>query len=554
MRNDHLSRVVGVTLALVVLGVPAGMARASEPTPLYHQVIPSLPRVARATEQPITRDVFVATKLTSKPGPAVKVDRFTLLGVTAIPVAELQAKADASAGAALTPEQIDAVAEDIAKQYRAKGYPLAMVALVDVQGGVARLQVYEGKIANVRVEGAKGYTEEAVSAPFLDLPRNKPLTAAELESAARNLDDYPGLDVRVQALPAKTAGETDLVVKVTEQRLTGGVGIDNNGIEAIGRQRYRAELQWNSPSGWGDQLALSLMNTDMGGLRYARLGYSLPFSSDGLRAELSYALSEYESNGLVDGVLGPYTAFGKTTDIRIGMSNVVERGRSSTQIVDFYFQRLEGSTWVTGAPVVVPPPFDSSGLSLVGIGWFHASQGADGANNSLRVGFETNAQNNDGTDPSALLGQVRVELENLSGGNLRAYTRLRGVLTAGSSPVLKRFQLGGPDSIRAYDYAMAEGDGGIDATFELRMGSASDAGLRTEFVAFADAGYVASNSGTVTPTGSSEKLLGGAGLGLRFGAPGFEFAVEYAYPIGQHATPDGDDNGYFWGRLSVGLD
>lgn len=554
MRNDHLSRVAGVALALVVLGTPTGIARASEPAPLYHHVIPSLPRVTRAAEQPITRDVFVATKLTSKPGPAVKVDRFALLGVTAMPVAELQAKADASAGAALTPEQIDAVAEDIAKQYRAKGFPLAMVALVDVQGGVARLQVYEGKLANVRVEGAKGYAEEAVSAPFLDLPRNKPLTAAELESAARNLDDYPGLDVRVQALPAKTAGETDLVVKVTEQRLTGGVGIDNDGIESIGRQRYRAELQWNSPSGWGDQLALSLMNTDMGGLQYARLGYSLPFSSDGLRAELSYALSEYESSGLVDGVLGPYTALGKTTEIRIGMSNAVERGRGSTQVVDYYFQRLEGSTWVTGAPVVVPPPYDSSGLSLVGISWFRASQGADGTGNSMRLGLETNAQNNDGTDPSALLAQVRLDLQNLSGGNVRIFTRLRGALTAGSAPVLKRFQVGGPDSVRAYDYAMAEGDGGLDATAEFRFGAPGNGGLRSEFVAFADAAYVASNGNTTTPTGSSEKLIGGAGMGLRFGAPGFEFAVEYAYPVGQHATPDGDDNGYFWGRLSVGLD
>lgn len=545
----------GYVLGALIAFLAAGSAAASEPTPLYYQVFQSLPQPLRAAERPDAGDIVVATRLTSKPGPAVRVTSFSLLGVTAIPVAELQAKANASAGASLTPEQIDAVAEDIAKQYRAKGYPLAMAALVDVQGGVARIQVYEGKLANVRVEGASAYAEEAVSAPFLDLPRNKPVTAAELESAARTLDDYPGLDLRVQPMPAKTAGETDLVIKVTEQRLSGGVGIDNDGIEAVGRQRYRAELQWNSPSGWGDRFGASVMNTDMGGLRYARLDYSLPFDSQGTRAELSYAISEYESTGLVDALLGPYTTFGKISVMRLGISDVTQRSRGSTQIVDYYFQRLEGSNWIIGAPVVLAPPYDASGLSLFGISWFRASQAADGTGNSLRLGFETSGHYNDGNDGGALLGQVRLDLQNLSGGDVRIFTRLRGALTAGSAPLLKRFQVGGPDSVRAYDYAMAEGDGGVDATAEFRFGGTSGRGLRKEFVMFADAAYIASNGNTTTsPTGSAEKLIGGAGLGLRFGAPDFVFALEYAYPVGQHATLDGDDNGYFWGRLSVGLD
>ena len=557
MRNDHLSRATSVALTCVMVGALAGTAVASEPTPLYYQVLRSLPQPVRAAERPTAGEIFIATSLTSKPGPAIKVASFTLLGVTAIPVAELQARANASAGAALTPQQIDAVAADIAKQYRARGFPLAMAALVDIQGGVARIQVYEGKLANVRVEGASGYAEEAVSAPFLDLPRNKPLTVAELESAARSLDDYPGLDVRVQALPAKTAGETDLVIKVTENRVTGGVGIDNDGIEAVARQRFRGEMQWNSPSGWGDQLSLAVMGTDLGGdggLQFMRLGYSVPFNSRGTRVELSYALSEYESTDLVDPLLGAYTTFGKTSDIRIGISDVTQRSRGSTQIVGYYFQRLEGDNQITGAPVVLAPPYDSSNLSLIGISWFRAVQAADGTGSSQRVELETNLEHNDGSEGGALLGQLRVDLQNLSGGNVRVYTRLRGAMTATSAPLLKRFQVGGPDSVRAYDYAMAEGDGGVDATAEFRFGAPGSGGLRSEFVLFADAAYVASHAATTTPTGSSEKLIGGAGLGLRFGAPGFQFKVEYAYPVGQHATPDGNDKGYFWGGLSVGLD
>lgn len=553
MRNDRLSRAASVALACLTLGALTGAASAAEPTPQYHQVLRTLPQPVRAAERPTAGEVFVATKLTSRTGPAVRVDRFALLGVTAVPIAELQARVDASAGASLTPAQIDAIAEDVAKLYRAKGYPLAMVALVDVQGGTARLQVYEGKVANVRVEGAKGYTEEAITAPFLDLPRNKPLTAAELQHAARTLDDYPGLDVKVQALPAKTAGETDLVVKVTEQRLSGGVGVDNDGMDSIGRKRYRGELQWNSPSGWGDQLALSLMNTEMGGLQYARLDYSLPFNSEGTRAEFSYARAWFESDDLVDPLLGPYIADGQTSEIRVGGVSVLERSPGMTRVVEYYAQRLEGKNEISGIPVVLAPPFDASELTVFGIGWYRAVQQADGGHSSLRIGFESNAQHNDGVDPTALLGQLRLELENLSGDNVRIFTRLRGVMTASSAPLFKRFHVGGPDSVRAYDHSIGEGDGGFDATAEFRFGGVGDSGLRSEFVVFGDLGYVDSHADTqnVSPTKTS---VGGVGMGLRYSAPGFLFALEYAYPVGQHATPDGDDGGYLWGRLSVGLD
>jgi hemolysin activation/secretion protein len=552
MRIDRLSRSC-VALAGALLAACPAVAGASEPLPQYYHVLQSLPQRVRDAERSITRDVFIATKLTSKPGPAVQVDRIALLGVTALPAAELQAIADAKAGATLSPEQIDAVAEDIAKHYRAKGFPLAMAALVDVQGGTARIQVYEGKLANVRVEGAKAYAEEAVMQPYLALPRGKPLTAVELESASRNLDDFAGLSVQVQALPAKTAGETDLIVKVSEQRITGGVGMDNDGIESIGRQRYRAEMQWNSPSGWGDQLGISLLNSDMGGLKYLRLDYSLPFDSN-THAELSYALSEYESSNLGDAVLGPYSAFGDTSDIRISIVDVLQRGRGATQVMDYYFQRVEGTVYTTGAPIVLTPPYDSSGLFVFGVGWFSSSQASDGTGSSARVSFETNGKHNDGTESDALLGQLRFDVQNLAGDRARIFTRLRGAYSVSAAPLLKRYIVGGPDSVRAYDYAMREGDHGADATAEFRFGSTGASGLRREFVLFADAAYVGYQTGTSTPTGSDDTLFGGAGAGLRFHTPGFEFTVEYAYPVGQHATPDADKNGYFWGRLSVGLD
>ncbi len=233
--NSSLFATRSLALAALIGVLSAG---AAEPIPTSPNVIRSLPKLQPRFQAPPRQDIVVGTRLTNPAAPATQVNSFEFIGATVIPVATLAERVAAFTGRALTSAEVDEAAEEIAKLYRSRGYPLAAAALAGpITGGVARLQVYEGRIASIKVEGNKKFAAEAVLYPFSDLPRGKALTTAEIERAVLLIDDQPGIEVRAQALPAATPGESNLVLRATEDPFRVSATFDNDGVEAAGRQR-----------------------------------------------------------------------------------------------------------------------------------------------------------------------------------------------------------------------------------------------------------------------------------------------------------------------------
>lgn len=535
-----------VRLALWVAATGTALVvGASEAVPTAPVFLDSLPKPQPRFTAPPRSDVIIGTRLQNPAAPAVQVDRFEFVGASAIPVAELEARVAAFRGRALASTDVDAAAEEVAKLYRSRGYPLAAVALAGpIAGGVARLQVYEGRLGEVRVEGHSRYAEEAMLYPTADLPRGKALTAAEVEGALLTLDDQPGLDVRGQALPGRNPGESDLVIKATETPYEFGLKVDNDGVESVGRQRYGARFRINSLSGWGDQLGIEVFNADMGGSYYGRLDYTAPIDTD-MVAGVSYALGKYEV--VSDGISG-LGVDGDTSELRGWLSIATLRSRAFTREWRVSFQRLEGQSFSGNGTVEL----EDGAMYDYGVGLFDSSWNADGTGWTRSFEFDSNFEHNDGTDPEANLGQIRVAGSLLrQNGSWQTLLKGRVVYSLDTAVALKQFRIGGPQSVRAYDYSQEFGDGGFDATVEFLAPLGTTQGLRNQFAFFVDVGYAALKDSVVS-TGD-ENVIAGAGLGWRLTSPGFGLAFDYAHPIGQHATPDGDDNGYFWGRITMGF-
>jgi hemolysin activation/secretion protein len=518
---------------------------ASEPVPTAPVFLNSLPKPQPRFTAPPRSEVIVGTRLQNPAAPAVLVTKFEFVGASAIPVAELEARVAAFVGRPLASADVDAAAELVAMLYRSRGYPLAAAALASpIAGGVARLQVYEGRLGEVRVEGHSLYTEEAMLYPTTDLPRGKALTTSEVEGALLMLDDQPGLDVRGQALPGRIPGESDLIIKATESPYEFGVKVDNDGVESVGRQRYGARLRINSLSGWGDQLDMEVFNADMGGSYYGRLDYTAPIDTE-MVAGVSYALGKYEV--VSDGIAG-LGVDGDTSELRSWLSIATFRSRAFTREWRVSFQRLEGQSYSGYGAVEL----EDGAMYDYGVGLFDSSWNADGTGWTRSFEFDSNFEHNDGTDPEANLGQIRVAGSLLrQNGSWQTLLKGRAFYSLDIAVPLKQFRLGGPQSVRAYDYSQEVGDGGFDATIELLAPLGTAKGTRNQFAMFIDVGYAALKDSVVS-TGD-ENVIAGAGLGWRLSAPRFGLALDYAYPIGQHATPDGDDNGYFWGRLTLGF-
>lgn len=541
----RFARIPSIVLALAALGVPAAVS-AQEPVPTSPVFMDSLPKPKPRFAEAPRVDLITGTRLQNPAAGAVKVDRFEFVGASVVPVAELQARVASYAGRMLASTDIDAAAEEVAKLYRSRGYPLAAAALAaPVAGGVARIQVYEGRLGAIRVEGNSRYAEEALLYPTADLPRGKPLTNAELEGALLKLDDLPGLDVRGQGLPARVAGETDLVIAADETTFQFGIAADNNGVESVGRQRYRAQFRYNSLAGWGDELAFEVFNSEQGGSYYGRIDYSVPVDTDAV-AGVSYAIGKYEA--ISEGLSGQDIE-GDTTELRAFWSVATARSRALSREWRFSFQRLEGQTFANGGTVEL----EESALYDYGVGVFDSSWNSDGTGWTRSFEFDTNFESNPtGTETRANLGQFRFAGSLLvNNGSWQTLVKGRAVYSFDPAAPMKQFRIGGPNSVRAYDYAQEVGDGGFDASVEFLAPLRSADGMRNQLAFFADVGYAAYHQ---TPSVTSvEALIGGVGVGWRVSSRLFDLAIDYAYPVGTHSTPDGDENGYLWAKASLGF-
>jgi len=409
---------------------------------------------------------------------------------------------------------------------------------------VARLQVYEGRLGAIKVEGNDQYATEAILYPFGELPRGKALTSADLEPAVLGLDEQPGLDVTVQALPATAPGESNLMVRATERSFQANGRIDNDGVEAAGRQRYWVGFDINSVTGWGDQLSVLLMNSDRFAMDYGRFEYSLAVDAS-KRIGVSYALGHWDAMG--DGLNG-LNITGKSSELHAWFSVPTARTREFSREWRFSYDRIEGQTQMAGGAIEI----ESGDVRSYGVAMYDSAWDDDGTGWSRSVEFDTSFENLDATDPEAHLGQLRFGARSLTdiGRDWQMLAKARVVYSLESVVPLKYFRVGGPDSVRAYDYSQEAGDNGFDATVELLSPLGGSGAYRTQFAYFADVGFTSFHRRPgLTEVDSG--LIGGAGLGLRFHFPTWRLELDYAHPAGQRDAPDDDTNGYFWGRIAA---
>lgn len=159
--------------------------------------------------------------------------------------------------------QLTEVAEDITRYYREKGLILAnaVIPVQTVSDGIVDIQVFEGRLGRILVEGNKKYNENVLRKPFKSLI-GEPVTKADVEARLLTLTDFPGLSVFGVFQPGQKVGETDIVLKVQEEkRFDIAYRADNHGLQSTGRARARFALDWNNITNGADKLNLTIQQT-----------------------------------------------------------------------------------------------------------------------------------------------------------------------------------------------------------------------------------------------------------------------------------------------------
>ena len=450
--------------------------------------------------------------------------------------------------------ELQELANKITDYYRTKGFIIAhaFIPVQTVEDGIVTIQVLEGVLGRILVEGNKKYKPELLAQAFEGMVA-KPLVNADVESALIRLTDYPGLTAFGVFQPGQQVGDSDLVLKVQEEKPMDVVySFDNHGSRFTGQYVNRVDVGINNLFGQADRLDLALQGSwdpDLADL--ISFDYSLQVFKPQYRIEFGQENGDFELDGRKAGVEGV------RSETRLGyvrFRNKFERGR------------LKNSYWLFGVDRKTARTFqDDRRLARDHLAMFTFEYGYDaldietqsfsslvvqvvhGENGILGAMSNKDEKTSRRTGSGDYVGS-RFDKATLSYARLATLSPTRSLLfrlaaqyTENPLLGLEQFTLGGPNNVRAYADSEATVDRGFFISAEHIWNAPGFAEKPSPFgsrkwgevltvSAFADYG----EGEKLDPLATEESILSfkGWGVGTQLAIPGaFTTKLTAAWPM-----------------------
>lgn len=201
----------------------------------------------------------------SQPGIALaRIRQVALSGNKAISRAELQAVAQPFLDRPLNSADLESLRQALTRHYIERGFINSGVRLAadPVRGETLHLEVIEGAVATVKVEGLHHLSEAHLVRQLVS--EGEPLNLNVLQDRVRQLLDDPMIErLNVQVLPGERPGLAILDAQVKEARpYRLSVFANNHQAPAVGEFAGGLQGELYSLTGSGDRLSLTLQGND----------------------------------------------------------------------------------------------------------------------------------------------------------------------------------------------------------------------------------------------------------------------------------------------------
>lgn len=496
---------------------------------------------------------------------SIAVTRVEVVGSTIFTAAEFEPIVQPLEGTSVTEQQLTDTVNAITQLYLNGGYLNSRAILLGIQDGIVTIQVMEGTIENVIVEGTDRLQNYVRSRIGLGI--GTPLNVRKLEEQLRLLQNDP-LFENIEATLRPPTIETEatqnqsiLVVKVTEANpFIGSVGIDNYSPPSIGPTRFNLNLGYRNLTGIGDEFFASyrprLESWD--GTYQLELSYRAPLNP--MDGALRFSTS-IERNKVINGPPA-------------GISNLGISGKSERYTLEYrqpLIRTLEqefalsvGFSYYNGRTFIfndVPTPFgfgpNDQGVTITSVFTFgqdyvfRDTSGAWGLRSQFRFGTGLfDATSNPSPIPDgqffSWLGQFqRVQVIN---PNNLLIAQLDIQLTPNSLLPSEQFVIGGGQSVRGYRQNVMAGDNGIRFSLEDRITLVRDQSENPIFTLapFFDLGAVWNKGNNPNTILANQTVIAGLGLGFIWQPlEKMYIRLDYAPPLmnlntrGQNVQDDG---------------
>ena len=163
---------------------------------------------------------------------------------------EIEAALYSLLGEGKTLNDVESAAKALEDVYRAKGYPAVVVSVPEqqVEGGVVRLLVVEGRVDRVRVKGSRYYSNDAIRDAVPSLAQGQTLHVPSVSEDLTTLQRRaPDRVIRPVLRSGQDPGTVDVDLVVEDKLpLHGSVGVDNNATRDTSSTRLNVSLGYDN--------------------------------------------------------------------------------------------------------------------------------------------------------------------------------------------------------------------------------------------------------------------------------------------------------------------
>lgn len=474
-------------------------------------------------------------------GKAIRICHVEICGNEAISSEEICSWLESHLNCDLSMQGIYQLCQLIDEHYARKGYFLARAypPPQEIKDETLVIEVLEGRLGNIKVEGNKYYTEKFICSYF-EFLRSKPVRYDRFLSALILLNEISDLHAGAVFEKGTELGCADIIIRVEDARpihlyLNG----NNYGRDLTTNARVGDRLDAGNLFMQGDLFSLAtVVGFPVNALYFLDASYSVPVNHKGGFLKTSYLFSKFKVEELTN-----LNLRGSSNIATLRYDQALLRTRSLS--IDFltYFDYMQFRNYVLNERT----SFDKLRVFTVGALFDHftSHQGRDYLILRAAAGIP---------DFLGGLHAVDSECSRVGGGGRFVifnidYDRLQHLRCDcyfyfhGSAqyspyklPIPEQFYIGGIGTVRGFPLAVALGDSGYCVNFELRMPPPFIGHKRffklnktwkdiVQLDAFVDGGGVFLHS-------SSDTFLWGAGVGARVIGPwSFSLSIDVGFPL-----------------------
>lgn len=408
--------------------------------------------------------------------PRMVLRELVLRGNTVIATAQLTAVASPFIGRALADADLQALVQRLTDVYLQAGFSTsrAMLPDQDLQDGVLRVELIEGFLEKIIVNGAR-VLDPAYIAQRLQVGLTTPLNVALLNANLRLLMQERGsADLSAELAPGTQAGGALLVVKVTEAaRYTAGLRVANDRAPAVGGTRGALAGRAQNILGRGDQVDLAVGLAS--GLNDVDFHINVPWSARGPELSLRYfrAVSQ-----LVEEQFEVFGAETRSSALDVGLTQTLWQDARAQLQLSFNLVGKHSESTLLGQPFSFSPGVENGTADVrvarLGLQWQQRfSRDSLSARAVWSAGIGALGATVHGDDlPDAQFHSGYLSLQWLHTFGARAgslYARGEAQISNDGLLPLEKFSLGGVNSVRGYRRSRFVRDEAWSASLEYRV-------------------------------------------------------------------------------------